>query len=170
MSFFSNQKTWFFVAMFFMIVNIVMIVGSFTRRGRHHDKERMHHGHMGRGHKRAHAGFLHAKFIADTLGFSPEQRAQLEKVEEEINAKKDSVYSINEGCKMNFSHELFSENPDRAMLDSISRCISHSTEMYNKLRVEKVFRIRALCNKEQLEKFSAILSVMSERRFHGTAD
>jgi hypothetical protein len=169
MSFFSNQKTWFFIALFFLVVNIVLIAGFFMkgRENRHRFHGEMQNFHRD-GERNPHRrSFLHASFIADTLNFSAEQKTQLEKIETELNAKKDSVSDLSDESKTNFTKELFSQNPDKNKLDSLMKQISATTEMYNSVRIEKVFRIRALCSKEQLEKFSAIMSSISEKKFHG---
>lgn len=171
MNFFSNQKTWFFIALFFIAVNIALIIGFFMKgRDRHpmrqhSEMKRFHRDHREMG---MHRSFLHAAFIADTLGFSDEQRKQMERVEMGMNKKKDSIFDLSENCKISFNRELFSENPEKAKLDSLIRCISSSTEAYNRLRIEKVMGIRAICTPEQLVKFTSILSEISERkRFHG---
>lgn len=169
MSIFTHQKTWFFIALFFIVVNIVLIAGRFMH-GRGHEHSNYHGERYEGGHERwSHRdhrtnSFMHTEFIADTLQFSKEQRDKLETVEKEIAAKRDSAMQQSETCKLNFSLELYSQNPDKAKLDSLSALISKANENFNNIRIEKVFRIREICKPEQLKKFSAILSDMSKKR------
>lgn len=172
MSLFTNQKTWFFIAMFFIVVNAVMIIGMFTH-GRGHGRGRFRGNveniNPRRDFERMHGGssFLHTKFIADTLGFNTEQRSKLEVIEKVMGEKRDSAMKVSEESKNNFTQELFSVQPNKNKLDSLSKIISQTTIAYNNIRIEKVFKIREICNKEQLEKFSVILSDMSKKRSRG---
>ncbi|MBC7863674.1 MAG: hypothetical protein IAF38_11915 [Bacteroidia bacterium] len=169
MSIFSNQKTWFFIALFFIAVNLVLIFGFMRGHGHRQHRnfsENPHAQFEGRGNHKG-PSFLHAAFIADTLGFSAEQKSKLEKMETTINLVKDSIFSESEKFKTAFSKELYSTNPDKVKLDSLSLCISNTMREFNRIRIEKVFQVRSICTTEQLEKFSAIMSAMSARKEHG---
>ena len=165
MNFFSNQKTWFFIALFFIIVNVVLVAGFFMRRHNYHN-EKFRHVKEGRAH--ASASMLHAEIIADSLNFSEEQKSDLKKIEAELDARKDNVFSLSKNCKKAFTRELYSENPDSSKLDSLTNCISSSTELYNKIRIEKIFGIRSICTPEQLKKFNVMLSRLAEKHYHNS--
>lgn len=158
MNFFTKQKLWFFIALFFIVVNAVLVSGMFMHRGhrqggkdrRHEGRHEMHNGHRGG------AKYL-TQLMIDSLGFSKEQQAILTKSNEELNLKKDSVSEANEKCKELFIQELYSENPNKMKLDSLSKCISANTEKYNQLRIESVEKIRAACTAEQKKKISSFL-------------
>jgi hypothetical protein len=167
MGFFTNQKTWFFIALFFIVVNCVMLGGFFIHRKHRKEERQNYHGRQRKEFMHHRSGGFHATLIADTLGFTAAQKTELEKKESELNAKKDSIFSESEQSKQNFANELFSDNPDKLKLDSITKVISATTEQFNKLRIEKIFMVRAMCNPEQLKKFNSLMREIQKQHQHG---
>src|ERR1700752_1349377 len=83
--------------------------------------------------------------LIDSLGFTSEQQTQLEKINEETDLKKDSLFELNEKCKELFTQELYAENSNKKQLDSLIKCISFYTEKFNQLRMDNMEKIRSNC-------------------------
>ena len=164
MNFFFKQKLWFFIALFFIIVTIVLLTGMFMHRGsKHFRKEKYNErGHFidneykgNREQKRNPKHFT--QLIIDSLKFTSEQQNNLQKINEEMELNKDSLFEKNEKCKALFTEELYSGNSNKNRLDSLMKCISYNTEKYNQLRIDNMDKLHSICNVEQKKKLPIIL-------------
>jgi Spy/CpxP family protein refolding chaperone len=172
MSYFLKQKVWFFIAVFFMVVNIVIVVGIFWRKSHnHHERNqreenwsRFDSARSGTFHRGMRGGrfngrhFSRTDFMARELNFSDEQKKKYEQINNEVESQKDSLFKNHEILKRMFNQALYSENSNPRYIDSLIKAIGVSSESYNRLRVEKANKIKALCTDEQKEKLSSLFS------------
>jgi Spy/CpxP family protein refolding chaperone len=174
MNFFLKQRLWFFIALFFIIVNAILVSGMFLhKRSNHREKDKRERGEHSKHeeHKDKHEHSRNLRYltevIIDSLGFTSEQQAKLEKINEEMDVKKDSLSEETEKCKELFAEELYAGSPDKKRLDSLIKCISYDAEKYNQLRIDNMDKIRSSCTPEQKKKLPLILKEFSAQQDHG---
>ncbi len=162
MDFFAKQKTWFFISIFSLVVNVILI-GNFWRHrcGRHHRRADAHCEQM--KSQDAHR----VDFLKERLILTAEQGFRLGKIVESVRLQKDSIHKLNERYKYSFEEELYKDAPSQGKLDSLMRGISTSTEVYNRVRVSFVTQITAMCSAEQRKKLPSVLRELAERSHHG---
>jgi Spy/CpxP family protein refolding chaperone len=167
MNYFLKQKTWFFIALFFIVVNVVLLCGMFIRKGHHGMKDHgryprnMHEGRRNHG-----PGFYITRMLTDSLGFSQEQHAKLQRINEEMDLKKDSLIHESESARQMLVKEMYAAQPNSQRLDSLIEKVSSLTGSFNRLRAEHVNRIRLMCTEEQKKKFPVLFEEYQDRRDH----
>src|ERR1700757_306839 len=98
MNFFLKQKFWFFIAVFFIVVNITLLVCLWHNTSKHkrHDGNRNKYDmHQNRG-GRMQVEFNLSDYLAEQLGFSAEQKQKLMAVNTSMDVLKDSLSEQNE--------------------------------------------------------------------------
>lgn len=185
MNFFLREKVWFFIAMFLLIINIIIVSVMFCHKHKHHHNfgehfkgfnhhrehiaswqhEGIRHGRRMKDEKNNKRHFHRMEFLAAELNFSEEQKNQLKKIDEEIEAKKDSLFEKQEEFKNLFHQALYSENTTTQELKLLIKAISSNSESYNWLRIEKANKIKALCTNEQKEKLGTVFKEINFNRY-----
>lgn len=169
MNYFAKQKTWFFIALFFMVVNIVLLCGMFIRKNHHGMRDHTRHPREMLGHERRRnhgPGFYITHMLVDSLGFTEEQRTKLQSVNSKMEIKKDSLIHESENAKKMLLKETYSVQPDQPKLDSLIKRVSSLTESFNRLRAEHINFIRTMCSDEQKKKLPLIFNEYQDRRDH----
>ena|ERR1700756_2310192 len=161
MNFFLKQKFWFFIAVFFIVVNITLLACLWHNTGKHKrhggdgkNKHGMHQNHDGQ----MQVEFNLSDYLAEQLAFSAEQKQKLIVINTSMDVLKDSLSEQNEISKDLFSKELYAINPNKNKEDSLIKCMSAFTEVFNKTRIAHIEKIRALCTDEQKKKLSEALN------------
>lgn len=166
MNYFLKQKTWFYISLFFMVVNVVLLSGMFLNKRHHHgdnfkhgeESDRMHgerrpHGPRGARHRGPNPVY---RFI-DSLGFTGKQAESLKKTILLLEEHKDSMINAGEIARDLFLKEAYSETPDTKRSDSLAQRIAFLTENYYRMRAASIDLIRGSCNAEQKQKLISFL-------------
>jgi|GEM_PF-4240082 hypothetical protein len=167
MNFFLKQKFWFFIAVFFMVVNITLLTCLWHNK--HKGDEGKHHRHeINEG--KVQNEFNLTDYLAEQLAFSAEQKQKLAVVNDKMELLKDSLSEQNEISKDLFSKELSAYTTNKKKQDSLITCMSSFTQVFNKTRIEHIDKIKAICNGEQKKKLVEVLSNLNginfKRRHH----
>ena len=167
MNFFLKQKLWFFIAVFFMVVTVTLLVGMWHKKGKHnnHNKSEENyrvHEDMDKHHSE---DFSLTNYLVKELALNAEQTTKLEAINSIIENKKDSLSEQNEISKEFFNTALYAYNSNKNRQDSLIKCMSSFTEAFNRTRVEHIDKIKAICTEEQKKKLPEVLNNLKEMNF-----
>jgi Spy/CpxP family protein refolding chaperone len=168
-----RQRIWFFIALFFIAVNAVMMVKFFLNR--RHAHMRVHDGrdhgpHMQEGRRDRRGGphgrhhFYMTNMFADSLGFSQRQKESLMAINAALDIKKDSIIKESEKTKEALADEIYAEESNNMKVDSLIKKISVQMEIFNHLRAENANVVRNMCSPEQKKKLARLMNDFKHER------
>ena len=157
MNFFIKQKLWFFIAIFFIVVTITLLLGLWHTKSKHSNHKKGEENYRMREDKDHHDSqdFSLTDYLAKELDFTAVQKEKLAAINDGMESLKDSLSEQNEISKDLFSTLLYSYNPNKKTQDSLISCMSNFTALFNRTRIEHVDKIKALCNDEQKKNLAA---------------
>jgi Spy/CpxP family protein refolding chaperone len=102
----------------------------------------------------------------ESLGLSPEQRAQMKALREEFRGKQSGVRDQIKAKREAIRQELDGTNPDRARAEAIIKEISVLEQQMEMNRVDEILKIRSILTPEQFQKLHQLHEKKAEKRAH----
>ncbi len=156
MDFFTKQRIWLLLAIFLLITNVATITTLAW-----HNKRRGHHSgqHEAKGR--------HNDFFAEKLNLSAAQQKSFRAIDSLYDVKREELSKQVDQQKDVFFRYLHADQLNEKTLDSLANEIGILSSGYNKLKVEKILKLREICSEDQRKKLSALLLDIDSRKGKG---
>ncbi|MES2590110.1 MAG: periplasmic heavy metal sensor [Bacteroidota bacterium] len=98
-----------------------------------------------------------SKILKEKLDLSKEQVILFDKLRADFHKQENKVLQDLRAGRDSMNVEMFNKNTDDNLLNSIAKRVSENEFKMELLKIEQAKQLKAICNKQQLEKFEDLM-------------